>query len=198
MFYGRLKPSVFLYINYFVTNNKDMKEAMVYIAAAGFLISVFPIYVYNYVYINTEEKYASINVTFYRYIKIMNMNTVKDKPNEMQINGKSKKVNLDLLKLNYYKIFNQMCIYKIVQLSDFGIINTNNAYAALTQSAVTTAVYKFLQVNGNYTKLRNYIVLNEEHSDIRYYAKAVTIINLLVIAKIFLIFIMEKINERKN
>ncbi|MDE5721938.1 MAG: hypothetical protein K2I30_04265 [Clostridia bacterium] len=175
-----------------------MKEAMVYIAAAGFLISVFPIYVYNYVYINTEEKYASINVTFYRYIKIMNMNTVKDKPNEMQINGKSKKVNLDLLKLNYYKIFNQMCIYKIVQLSDFGIINTNNAYAALTQSAVTTAVYKFLQVNGNYTKLRNYIVLNEEHSDIRYYAKAVTIINLLVIAKIFLIFIMEKINERKN
>ena len=175
-----------------------MKEAMVYLAAAGFLISVFPIYVYNYVYINTEEKYASINVTFYRYIKLFNMNTVKDKPNEMQINGKSKKVDTDLLKLNYYKMFNQVCVYKVIQLSDFGLVNTNNAYAALAQSSITTAVYKFLQINGNYTKLRNYIVLNEEHSDIRYYAKAVTIINLMVIAKIFLIFLMEKINERKN
>ncbi|MDE6105320.1 MAG: hypothetical protein K2G38_06555 [Clostridia bacterium] len=175
-----------------------MKEAMVYLAAAGFLISVFPIYVYNYVYINTEEKYASINVTFYRYIKLFNMNTVKDKPNEMQINGKSKKIDPTLLKLNYYKMFNQVCVYKVIQLSDFGLVNTNNAYAALAQSSITTAVYKFLQINGNYTKLRNYIVLNEEHSDIRYYAKAVTIINLTVIAKIFLIFLMEKINERKN
>lgn len=175
-----------------------MKEAMVYLAAAGFLISVFPIYVYNYVYINTEEKYASVNVTFYRFIKLFNMNTVKDKPNEMQINGKSKKVNSDLLKINYYRMFNQVCVYKVIQLSDFGLVNTNNAYAALTQSALTTAVYKFLQINGNYTKLRNYIVLNEEHSDIRYYAKVVTIINLLVIAKIILIFIMEKIYERKN
>lgn len=175
-----------------------MKEAMVYLAAAGFLISIFPIYVYNYVYINTEEKYASVNVTFYRYIKLFNMNTVKDKPNEMQVNGKSKKIDTTLLKLNYYKMFNQVCVYKVIQLSDFGLVNTNNAYAALAQSSITTAVYKFLQINGNYTKLRNYIVLNEEHSDLRYYAKAVTIINLMVIAKIFLIFLMEKINERKN
>ena len=174
-----------------------MNEAMVIFAAAGFLISVFPIYVYNYVYVNTEEKYASINVTMYRFIKIFNLNTVKNKPREMQINGKNKKIKTDMLKINFYKIFNQLCIYKVIQLSDFGLINSNNAYAALAQNAATIGLYKFLQINGNYTKLRNYTILNEEHREIRYYAKAVTIINLMVIGKIILIYLMEKFNERK-
>lgn len=100
--------------------------------------------------------------------------------------------------MNFYKIFNQLCVYKIIQLSDFGVKNQNNAYAALTQNAFTTAFYKFLQINGNYCKLRNYTVINEEHEYIRYYAKAVTIINLNVILKIFTIIIMEKLNEIKN
>jgi large-conductance mechanosensitive channel len=55
-----------------------------------------------------------------------------------------------------------------------------------------------LQINGNYCKLRNYTVLNEEHSEIRYYAKAVTILNLIVVAKILFIIIMEKLHERKT
>ena len=69
---------------------------------------------------------------------------------------------------------------------------------ALAQSSITTAAYKLLQVNGNYAKLRNYIILNEEHSDIRYYAKTVTIINLFVVAQIVLILITEKLNENKK
>jgi len=173
-----------------------MNEAMVYLAAVGFLISVFPIYVYNYVYVNTEEKYASINVTIFRFLKLFNINTVKNSPGKMQINGKDKQLKPETLKVNFYRIFNQLCIYKVVQLSDFGMKNTNNAYVALAHNSVTTAAYKFLQINGNYTKLRNYTILNEEHSSIRYYAKAVTIINLMVIAKIALIYLMEKINER--
>ena len=171
---------------------------MVIFAAAGFLISVFPIHVFNYIYVNTEEKYASINVTIFRFFKIYNINTVKNNPKEMQINGKNKKVNVDTLKTNFYKMFNQLCIYKVVQLCDFGLKNQNNAYAALLQSGITTVAYKFLQINGNSSKLRNYTVLNEEHSSIRYYAKAVTIINMLVITKIILILIMEKLNEFKN
>ena len=167
---------------------------MVYIAAVGFLISVFPIHVFNYIYVNTEEKYASINVTIFRYIRIFNINTVKDKPNEMQINGKSRKMSLDMLKLNFYKIFNQLCIQKIIQLADFGVKEQSNTYAALAQHGITTAAYNFLKINGNTVKLRNYTILNEEHSAIRYYAKAVTIINLLVVAKIFLIILMEKLN----
>lgn len=175
-----------------------MKETLIYLSAAIFLISVFPVYISNYIFINTEESYASINVTAFRFIKIFNLNTVKNKPNEIQFNGKTKKINFDAVKLNFYKIFNRICIYKVVQLSDFGMKNQNNAYAALAQSSITTAAYKLLQVNGNYAKLRNYIILNEEHSDIRYYAKTVTIINLFVVAQIVLILITEKLNENKK
>ena len=89
-----------------------MNEALIYIAAAGFLISVFPIHVFNYIYINTEEKYASINVTVFRFLKIYNINTVKNKPNEMQINGKNKNVDIDIIKTNFYKFFNKLCIQR--------------------------------------------------------------------------------------
>lgn len=171
---------------------------MIIVGAIGFLISVFPIHVVNYLYVNTEEKFASLNITVFRYIRLYNINTIKDKPNEMQINGKNKKMDISALKMNFYKIFNQLCVYKIIQLSDFGVKNQNNAYAALAQNAATTAFYKFLQINGNYCKLRNYAILNEEHEHIRYYAKAVTIINLNVVLKIFAIIIMEKLNEIKN
>ena len=170
---------------------------MVYMAAVGFLISVFPIHVFNYIYINTEEKYASINVTIFRYIRIFNINTVKDKPNEMQINGKSKKMNMDMLKLNFYRIFNKLCVQKVIQLTDFGVKEENGAYAALAQNGITNALYGFLRINGNRVKLRNYAVLNQEHSEIRYYAKAVTIINLFVVTQIILVIIMEKLNELK-
>lgn len=189
---------IFLYILPVVTNNICVNEAMVYMAAVGFFISVFPIHIFNYIYINTEEKYASINVTIFRFIRIYNINTVKNKPNEMQVNGKSKKMSLSMLKLNFYKIFNKLCIQKVVQLTDFGVKNENNVYAALLQNGITTAAYSFLQINGNSSKLRNYTILNQEHSAIRYYAKAVTIINLFAISKIILIIIMEKLNELKN
>lgn len=171
---------------------------MVIIAAAIFAIQVFPIHVCNYIYVNTEEKYASVNVTIFRFFRIYNINTVKNKPTEMQINGKNKKMDISVFKMNFYRLFNQLCIYKIVQLSDFGLKNQNNAYAALAQNSFTIAVYKFLQMNGNYCKLRNYTVLNEEHSSIKYYAKAVTVINVMVITKILLIMLMEKINAFKN
>lgn len=174
-----------------------MNDAFVYITAVIFLISIFPIYVFNYIYINTEEKYASINITLFRFIKLYNINTVKDKPNSIELNGKSKNISLVSIKTDFYRIFNKLCIYKVIQLSDFGVKNQSNAYAVLAQHGITTALYKLIQTNGNYSKLRNYIVLNEEHSTIRYYAKAVTIINLLVIIKIFLILILEKLNEFK-
>ncbi len=174
-----------------------MTDVMVWLAAVGFLLAVFPIHVFNYFYINTAIKYASVNAGVYG-ISFFNANTVENNPREMQINGKKKKIDPSKFKLNFYKIFNQLCIYKIVQLGDYGMQKDGNAYILLLQSGLTTAIYKFLQMNGNYGKLRNYVVLNAEHSEIRYYAKAVTVINLLVVAKIFLIIIMEKINERKN
>lgn len=183
---------------YFVTNNIIVNQAIIYIAAALFLISVFPIHVFNYIYVNSEDKFASVNVTIFRFIKLYNINTVKDVPNEIQINGKSKKMSPNGFRLNFYRIFNKVCIYKVIQLSDYGMRNQSNVYAALAQNAVTTALYKFIQVNGNYSKLKNYTVLNEEHASIRYYAKAVTIINLLVLLKILFIILMEKTNAFEN
>ena len=174
-----------------------MSLALISIAAALFALSVFPVHLYNYIYVNTEQKYASVNVGVYG-INFYNMNTVKDHPNEMQINGKNEKIEPDKFKLSLYKIFNQICLYKIVQLGDYGMRNQNNAYVALAQNALTTAAYKLIQVNGNYCKLRNYTILNEEHSDVFYYAKAVTIINLIVIIKVILVIIGEKLNELKN
>jgi len=174
-----------------------MTDVLVWLAAVGFLLAVFPLHVYNYFYINTEKKYASVNAGIYG-INFFNANTVENNPREMQINGKKKNIDPSKFKLNFYKIFNQLCIYKIVQLGDYGMQKDRNAYILLLQNGLTTAIYKFLQMNGNYGKLRNYSVLNAEHSEIRYYAKAVTVINGIVIAKIILIIIMEKINERKN
>ena len=175
-----------------------MNEALVYVSAISFMLLIFPVHVFNYIYVNTEENFASINVTVFRFLRLYNINTVKNKPNEIQFNGKSKKMDWNSLKLNFYKIFDKLCVCKVIQLSDFGMKNQSNAYAALAQNGFTTTLYKLLQVNGNYAKLRNYTVLNEEHSSIRYYAKAVTVINGLVLTKIFLIIIMEKLYELKN
>lgn len=175
-----------------------MKESLVYISAISFLLLIFPFHIFNYIYINTEEKYASINVAAFRFIKLYNLNTVKNKPNEIELNGKNKKMSINSLKLNFYNIFDKLCIYKVVQLSDFGMKNQSNAYAALIQNAFSTAIYKFIRMNGNYAKLRTYTVLNEEHSSIRYYAKAVAIINGFVMSKIIFIILTEKLNELKN
>ena len=95
-----------------------MNVAMIIMAAAGFAISIFPIHVFNYIYVNTEEKYASINVTVFRFFRIFNINTVKNQPGKMQVNGKEKQLDYKKFRLSFYKIFNMLCIYKIIQLSD--------------------------------------------------------------------------------
>lgn len=175
-----------------------MADVLVWLAAAGFLLTVFPVHIYNYFYVNTAVKYASVNAGAYCF-NFFNANTIENNSHEMQINGKNKKIDATKFKPKViYKIFNQLCVYKIIQLGDYGLQKDGNAYVVLLQSSFTTAVYKFLQMNGNYGKLRNYTILNAEHSEIRYYAKAVTVINVLVFLKIILILILEKINERKT
>lgn len=175
-----------------------MNEAMVYLSAVGFALALFPIHFYNYIYINTESKYVGLNISAYRFLRFYNANTIEDKPGEMQVNGKSKKFDPQQMKLSAYRIFNSLCIFKVVQLGDFGLAKQNNAYFVLAQNALTTAIYKFIQINGGYTKLRNYTILNHEHEFIRYYCKVVTIINSFVVGKIFLILLWEKLNARKN
>ena len=173
-----------------------MNEAMVYLSAIGFAFSLLPIHIFNYVYVNTEKKYASLNVGVFGIINFFNVNTVEDKPGEMQVNGKNKKIDPSVIRASAYKIFNSLCFYKIIQLGDYGVQEQKSATVALMQNALTTAIYKFIQINGHYAKLRNYTVLNEEHGFVRYYLKSVTIVNSFVIGKIIAILILEKLNVK--
>lgn len=173
-----------------------MNEVLVYGSTLGFFIAVFPIHVFNYLYISTEQKYASANVCIYRLFTVLNVNTIKNKPTSMQVNGSEKKMNLQLIKGKQLKIFNNLCITKIVQLIDCGVNNEKNVYAVLAQNALTGVAYAFCQMNGGKTKLRNYIVLNYEKDTVNYYMKLVGVINIISVSKLFLILLWEKLNER--
>lgn len=171
---------------------------MVYLSAIGFFISVFPIHVFNYVYVSTQQPYASVNVSLFRLIPIFNINTVKNSMTKMRVNGSEKKVDTSFINKNALKIFNNLCITKIVQLSDFGLLSEKNIYIAFAQNCLTQAVYAFVRVNGGKVKLRNYTLLNYEHENITYYLKLVGVINLLTVGKIFTILLLEKLNELKT
>lgn len=161
-----------------------------------FVTVLFPLHVDNYIYINSSDHYAGVNVLLYRFIRVFNINTIKDSFDKMQINGKDKKIDADVagvLKSNALKIYNNITFTKIVQLGDYGIASNGGAYAAAAQHALTQVIYSFVVLNGGRSKLKNYIVLNKEHDNIIYYAKISGVINLLSIMKIILILIMEKI-----
>ena len=173
-----------------------MNEALVYTSAILFFIAVFPVHVLNYVYASSAEKYASVNVTVYRLFTILNFNTEK-KPKPSKDDSKDEKDDGKLMTpKNWLTIFNNLCITKIVQLGDYGMQNPNNAYVALANFGLTEAVYNFVKINGGRTKLKNYSVLNHEHGHVNYYLKLAGVINIITLAKLFTVFIWEKMNER--
>lgn len=175
-----------------------MSELLIYLSAIIFFIIVFPIHIFNYAYVTTENQYASLNVSLFRLVPIINVNTVKNSFNTMNVNGKEKKMDKSFINKNALKIFNNLCITKIVQLSDFGLQNSTNIYFAYVQNCLTQAIYAFIRINGGKVKLKNYTLLNYEHDSITYYMKLVGVINLLTVFKIFTILIWEKLNEHKN
>lgn len=175
-----------------------MSEALVYMSAIGFFLAVFPIHVFNYVYLSTTQPYASVNISMFRLIPVFNINTVKNSVTKMSVNGKEKQISTQFISKNALKIFNNLCITKIVQLSDFGIMNQANVYIAFAQNCLTQAIYAFVRVNGGRVKLRNYTLLNYEHENITYYLKLVGVLNLIVVGKIITILLWEKLNELKN
>lgn len=174
-----------------------MSEVLVYFAFFGFIAALFPIHIFNYVYVSAKDKYASVNVSAYRIIRIFNVNTVKNSLDKMQINGEETKVNFGFIKSKWLKIFNNLCFVKMVQLCDYGLKNQSNAYFALAQKTLTDALFAFIKINGGKTKLKNYIVFNLEHDYINCYLKAVGVINLITVLKIIFILFTEKLNERK-
>lgn len=173
-----------------------MSEALVYISAILFSVAIFPVHVLVYVYVSTAEKYASINVTLYRLVTILNVNTVRPpKPDDDKNEGENKKNKL-MTPPNWLKMFNSLCITKIVQLGDYGLQNPDNAYVALANGAITNAAYAFVKANGGKTKLKNYPVFNYEHANVNYYLKLEGVINVFTLLKLILIFYWGKINEK--
>ena len=174
---------------------------MVYISAILFSICVFPVHVVCYAYATTAEKYASINVTAFRLFTVINKNTdmLKDFSLKRYIgeSGDDDKKGKIITPENWLKLFNKLCIVKIVQLCDYGIRDPQNVYAALAGSTITDIAYAFIRINGGKTKLSYQTVLNYEHSDINYYLKLTGIINVFTILKMLAIFLWGKLNERK-
>ncbi len=84
-----------------------MDNILVYLAAAGFFIAVFPVHIFNYFFIITATKYASINAGLYK-LTLFNANTVENKPNEMQINTEQKKIDGKIMNSNMHRILNQV------------------------------------------------------------------------------------------
>lgn len=187
-----------LNIYLYITNNIFVNRGIIISLFVVFIVLIFPIYVFNYVYINSEEGYASVNVTLFRFIKICNINTVKNDPSKMQFNGREKSIAFKGLNKSYLKIFKLIRIQKVIQLCDIGVLSEINNYIALCQHVLTGGLKTFCLANGKHVKIKNYIILNQEHEFIRYYAKAVTVLNLLTVVQILFIIIMEKLNDYKT
>lgn len=176
-----------------------MNDALVYLSAILFLIAIFPVHVLNYVYVSTAKRYVGVNITLYRLFTLFNFNTEKPpKPQEDDKKEEEKDDGKLLTTTNWLKIFNSLCITKIVQLGDYGLKNPNNAYIALANKTLTDAVYTFVKLNGGKTKLKNYAILNYEHEHVNYYLKLAGVINVITLTKLFIIFYWGKLNERKT
>lgn len=192
-----MRQPVFLYNNIFITDNICVSAVLIYIFAIAFFIAVFPVHVFIYVYASTAEKYASVNVTAYRLFTILNFNTERPpKSDDTEKDDKEQEKDKLMTPPNWLKIFNNLCLTKIVQLGDYGMQNPDNAYVALANGALTNAAYTFVKVNGGKTKLKNYSILNYEHENVNYYLKLAGVINVITLLKLLIIFYWGKINEK--
>lgn len=175
-----------------------MSEAIIYVSAIAFALYVFPVHVFSYVYVTTQKGYASLNISLFKLIPLYKgINELK-----LDLKSMAELADGDVgLKLkypsHYVDLYNKLCITKIVQVSDFGLQNQSNAYAAIAQHAFTQAVYTFVKVNSGKTKLKNYVVFNGEHGYLNYCLKLVGVINLMSLIRLFIVYYWSVLNERK-
>lgn len=167
-----------------------------YGATALFFVGVLPVYVSIYAYADTQARYASVNFHLYRVFRFLNMNS--EEGGGLKINGKEAEMNPSLALRDGKIAFDNLCIFKIIQLSDFGLGKDGNAYAALLQSAATFTLYSYISKKGSSCKLKNYVIMNAKHEHIKYGAKVVSVVNLIAAAKILFILFLERLNENQR
>ena len=193
-----MRANNLLYKTNRTTHNKVVEQIAVYGSAAAFALLLFPFHLVNYMYISTADKYASFNLTLYRFLPVFNANTVKNRPQLMIINGKEKQIDITGFNIRYLELIKRLSIIKIVQLADFGIKSQTNAVVAVMQDIITQTAYTLLKATDRGIKLKNYRILNYESDHITYYVKAVNSINLLSVMGIILYLIRGKLHELKN
>lgn len=175
-----------------------MEEFIVYGCTALFALLVFPFHLVNYIYVSTADKYASYNLTMYRFLPLFNANTIEDKPQLMSINGRETPIDIRNFNIKYLELIRKLCIVKVVQLADFGINSEINACIAVLQNVLTQTAYGLMNYADRGIKLKNYRILNCDSDSITYYLKVVNVANIISAAGIFLYIIRGKINEFKG
>ena len=176
-----------------IADNNVVENFIVYGVCSLYFLSVLPVYVSVYAYADSSRKYASANFCLYRIFRFLSVDT--DDGGKLRINGKVAGFNPAEAIKDGKIVFDNLCVFKVIQLSDFGLKSDSVAYAALLQSAATFPVYSYISKKGSACKLKNYVILNEEHGDIMYSAKVVSVINLITALKILFILLLERINE---
>lgn len=176
-----------------ITDNICVENFIVYGCTALFAAALLPVYVSVYAFADSSEKFASTNFCVYRFIRFLNVNT--EEGGAVKVNGKDMKINPLIAARDAKVAFDNLCVFKIIQLSDFGLLNQANAYAALGQSAVTFPLYSYIAKRGSSCKLKNYVILNFEHGDIFYTAKVVSVLNIVTALKIIFLLLRERTDE---
>jgi hypothetical protein len=149
------------------------------------------------VYFNKNEKVASLNITAFKYIKVLNIHTIDNSFTKFSLNNKIVNMKKPSKNIDILLILRNINFTKVIQLGDFGIKNQNNCYIALLQNTITNTIYTYLGKSGSKIKLKNYLIINQEHGNINYYMKIVEVINLIVVLKILLLMVMENIKNVK-
>ncbi len=185
-----------MYNNFRITDNIYVQDLVVYGVNGLFLLCLLPVYTSVYLYADAGRAYFSVDAYLWRFIHPLQLSTADD--GGMRLNGGDLNIGPVAATRAAKVAFDNLCLFKLVQLSDFGLKSGAAAYAALFQRAATFALYKYAELSGSRCKLRNYAVFNAEHGNVVWCGKAVCAVNVVAAAKLLICVLREIGNEDKG
>lgn len=170
-----------------------MQNLVVYGTSALFAVALLPLYATVYIYADSGSRYVSANVYLWRVFRPVCISTAED--GKMQFNGKEIKFTPAAALKAGKALIDNLCLFKFVQLCDFGLQSHYGAYLALFQRMAALPLYEYLTVTGSSCRLKNYTVLNAEHGHVIYCGKAACAVNIVAAVKILISVLRESRNE---
>jgi hypothetical protein len=147
-------------------------------------------------YFNFKNKYFSFNITIFKYINLIKINSIENSKDKFMVNGKEKKFKMPSKNVNLGLIIKNINFTKIIQLCDYGIENQRNLYILIAQNVITNTLYDYIRIRRSCIKLKNYSIINYEHDNLNYYFKIEEVINLITIIKILFLTLKEEVNVK--